>query len=438
MTRPRKQFQVAWIAVLALSVFIGSRACMEASPSGGGSQAVLAVGRSLGLLAVALLLLQPILALRPKALERVFGLDRLLAFHRFSAVLCLGAAFLHPMFVYGSGLRSAGPSGWRLWPVALGAVALLGVWVMVVSSLYRSFVQLHWEAWRKLHVIMALGIVPALAHVFIIQPDFRRGLWPLWWTLVLGTWLASVVWQRVVIPRMERARSQFTVAAVKAAAENVTEVTLSPENAPFAYSPGQFAFLRFHSEQVADEEHPFTISSTPSDSRRIQFTIKGSGDFTRTVGALRQGDTAHVSGPFGVFTPARFEGLTHLVMVAGGIGITPMLSVLRTYAMNTDRVPMTLLWSNRTTADTPYLDELADLARSIPELSVHHFLTQDTRPGVRTERLAVPALRELTPSHEAGVHVMLCGPRRMMRDLARAFRALGYPRSAVHYEDFAL
>ncbi len=117
---------------------------------------------------------------------------------------------------------------------------------------------------------------------------------------------------------------------MKPVAKNVTEVTLSPENESFSYSPGQFAFLRFHSDPVAAEEHPFTISSTPFGTRDIQFTIKESGDFTRTAGALRPGDTANVSGPFGVFTPARFGELRHLVMVAGGIGITPMLSILNT------------------------------------------------------------------------------------------------------------
>jgi len=438
MTLLRKLFLVTWAAVLALAILLGSRACMDGPFSEDGGRIILAVGRSLGLLAVALLLLQPILAMRPRVLERAFGLDRLLAFHRLSAVLCLGAAFLHPMFVYGSELRSAGPSGWHLWPQAMGAMALLGAWVLVVSSLYRDFLLLRWEAWRKLHVILALVLVPAFAHTFAVQPDFRGGLSLILWILVLGGWLAFIVWHRSVRSRLERARGKFAVVSVKPVARNVTEVTLSPANESFSYSPGQFAFLRFHSDQVAGEEHPFTISSTPFGTRDIQFTIKEAGDFTRTVGALRTGDMADVSGPFGVFTPARFGELRHLVMVAGGIGITPMLSVLRTYAMNTDRVAITLLWSNRTTEDTPYLNELAGLADIIPELFVHHFLTQDSRPGVHMGRLGVPALRELVPSYETGVHVMLCGPRQMMLDLARGFRNLGYPRSAVHYEDFSL
>jgi predicted ferric reductase len=434
----RKLFQVTWAAVLALAILLGFRACMEGPLSEDGGRIILAVGRSLGLLAVALLLLQPILAIRPRVLERAFGLDRLLAFHRLSAVVCLGAAFLHPMFVYGSTLRVAGPSGWHLWPQAMGAMALLGVWALIVSSLYRDFLLLHWEAWRKLHVILALVIVLAFMHTFAVQPDFRGGLSLVLWILVLGAWMAFVVWNRAVRPRIERAGGQFAVVSVKPVAKNVTEVTLSPENKSFAYAPGQFAFLRFHSDPVAAEEHPFTISSTPFGTRDIQFTIKESGDFTRTVGGLRTGDMADVSGPFGVFTPARFGELRHLVMVAGGIGITPMLSVLRTSAMNTDRVAMTLLWSNRTTEDTPYLNELAGMADTIPELSVHHFLTQDSRPGAHTGRLDVPALRERVPSYATGVHVMLCGPRQMMLDLARGFRNLGYPRSAVHYEDFSL
>ena len=162
MTRLRTLFWGALVMVLAMAVLLGFRACMDSPVSKGGAEIELAIGRSLGLLAVALLLLQPILAVRPRALERVFGLDRLLVFHRLSAVLCLGAGFLHPMFVYSSGLRSAGPSGWHLWPEAIGAIALLGVWALVVSSLYRDFVLLRWEVWRTLHVILASVSVLAL------------------------------------------------------------------------------------------------------------------------------------------------------------------------------------------------------------------------------------------------------------------------------------
>ena len=77
-------------------------------------------------------------------------------------------------------------------------------------------------------------------------------------------------------------------------------------------------------------------------------------------------------------------------------------------------------------------------AATIPNLSVNHFLTQDMRPGAHTGRLAVQALREVVPPYQAGVHVMQCWPRQMMLDLAREFKNLGYPRSVVHYEDFAL
>lgn len=438
MMRLDKLLLVAWASVFVLAVLIGFRTPMEAPLPEGSNMIAFAIGRSLGLVAAALLLLQPILAVRSKALERTFGLDRLLAFHRQSAMLCLGAGFLHPMFVYGSGVRTVGPSGWHLWPVGLGALALLGLWGLVVSSLYRDFLLLRWEAWRKLHVILAGATVLVLTHMFAVQPDFRSGPSLLFWALVLVVWLAFIVRHRIVRPHLERTRNRFRVVSVKAAARNITEITLSPENEPFSYSPGQFAFLRLHSDQVAAEEHPFTISSAPSGNQDIQFTIKGVGDFTRTLGALRQGDTAEVSGPFGIFTPARFGKLNHLVMVAGGIGITPMLSILRFYAMNTNQVAVTLLWSNRTTRDTPYLDELADLAATLPNLSVNHFLTQDMRPGAHTGRLAVQALREVVPPYQAGVHVMQCGPRQMMLDLAREFKNLGYPRSVVHYEDFAL
>jgi predicted ferric reductase len=83
-------------------------------------------------------------------------------------------------------------------------------------------------------------------------------------------------------------------------------------------APGQFLFLR---PAVPDEEHPFSIASSPSPGGLIRLTIKDSGDFAAAVAAMKPGDLATVHGPFGRFSHVFHPGAAELVFVAaGGLG----------------------------------------------------------------------------------------------------------------------
>ena len=230
------------------------------------------------------------------------------------------------------------------------------------------------------------------------------------------------------------AANRFTVSAVRSVAADVTELCLTPAAAAASFSalPGQFAYLRLADKTTMDrEEHPFTIADVTDVSGELRFAIKASGDYTRRLAGLKPGGTAIVQGPYGRFGPNFFGAPQQLVMIAGGIGITPMLSVLRARQHKRLQYPCTLIWSNRTAAETPFRAELAAMQQQDPDLTVH---LRFTREG--DSRLDTDALRTLTPPYRPGTHAMLCGPGTMMRELAHALHELGYPRRAIHTERF--
>ena len=183
-----------------------------------------------------------------------------------------------------------------------------------------------------------------------------------------------------VRPKLRRRRA-YRVAAVEPESSDVTTVKLEPPTGRqrYDYSPGQFQFVRFHSESpnVPVEEHHWTISSSPSRDGYVTSTIKASGDFTSNVSDLRVGDLAEVDAPFGRFSYTLYPGESDLVMIAGGIGITPLMAMIRHLHDNGSRRGVTLLYANRTEQDIVFREELEQIAASeTPRLSVTHVLSR--------------------------------------------------------------
>jgi len=222
---------------------------------------------------------------------------------------------------------------------------------------------------------------------------------------------------------------------------NVWTVGLTgPPGGAFRHLPGQFAFLKLHGKGVPAEEHPFTISSAPSpNGRHIRFTIKASGDFTARIGEFHAGDWATVDGPYGLFSHlVRAPTSGPLVMIAGGIGITPILSMLRHMAATGDDRPVTLIWGNRRAEDIVYRQELDALLAGRVNLRVHHILSEQEGWGGPAGLVDAPLLQRVLSAEELRRQVFLCGPPVMMTLVRRALRSLGVARRRIHTERFAL
>ena len=116
----------------------------------------------------------------------------------------------------------------------------------------------------------------------------------------------------------------------------------------------------------------------------ICFTIKASGDFTARIGEFHPGNWATVDGPYGLFSHlVRAPWSEPLIMIAGGVGITPILSMLRHMAATGDDRPVTLIWGNRREDDIVYRKELEALADGPMNLRIHHVLSeQESWPGL--------------------------------------------------------
>lgn len=396
------------------------------------------IGVDCALVGITIVALQFLITARLSWVEAPFGLDVLLAFHRAMALVATGLLCAHPILV-------ASAEGWPLltrlhvhWYIWAGRVALLLLLVHVTVSFYRRAWRLSYEAWRRIHHFFAPTIlVLGCTHAMSAGSDglgAGRVVWAAMMAAALGCW----IYGRVIRP-WRLSRHPFHVTAVEAAAPRVWTLTLKSQSRPFLFAPGQFQFLRVHTAGVPAEEHPFTIASSPTETDGIRLTIKESGDFTAFMRRVRPGDRATVHGPFGRFSYLLHPDQRELVFVAAGVGITPLMSMLRYMRERRESRVVLLLFANKSPADALFAEELHEMEMgAYPTLKVVHVFSSAPPSRIaETGRIDADRLARLCGSLENKAFYLCC-PGPMMAALVGGLRRMGVSPRCIHADWFSL
>jgi predicted ferric reductase len=347
---------------------------------------------------------------------------------------------------------------WYLWAGRLGLAVLL---VHAAAAVLRARLPMGYEAWRRWHNAGALALLGlGFAHSLAIGDDLSTAAGQIVWMMLAAVSVGAWVHGKVVRPVLLRRRGGFRITAVRSEAPRVWTLELEPagrDGKRVAYAPGQFQFLRLHgSPRVSGEEHPFTIASSPAAAgrRAISLTIKESGDFTRSLRHVRPGDAATVHGPFGRFSYVLHPDERELVLVAGGVGITPHISMLRHMAeVREARRRVLLVYANRTEADILFREELQAMEAAgvggvgvgggSPLLRIVHLLSDPPADWQgQSGRLDADRLLRLAGGAEAAVRddkaFYLCCPPAMTAALINGLRRRGVGAARIHTDYFAI
>ena len=208
---------------------------------------------------------------------------------------------------------------------------------------------------------------------------------------------------------------------------------------PFQHTAGQYVTLRLGIDGVR-VTRSYTIASSPLRAGAFEISVKRApeGLASRFLhDRVREGDTLDVSAPAGRFVFVGDEA-ERVVLIAGGVGITPMMAVIRSL---TDRCwpgAIHLVYAVRTRADVIFGDELATLERRFPDLHVTITLSNDDAPGWDGPRGRITrALLEACVPADTRGPVLVCGPAPMMTAVRRLLvDELGVPDADVHEEAF--
>lgn len=402
------------------------------------------LGRGMALSGATLLLLQVVLAARLKWVERSFGQDMLLRFHRNTGVLGLAMLIPHPI------LLALGGAGWGLlwnlhtpWYITAGRLALLVLVLNVAASLLRRRIKLSFERWRLAHDLLGPALlVLILLHSSNAGQDLKAGSMRMAWFVAFGSIFVLSAYHRIVRPIL-LGRHPYRVVEVRPKAENVWTIRLAPPKGHkrFNYLPGQFQFLTLHrhGRDLPEEEHHFTISSSPTETGYISSTIKAVGDFTATIGKTRPGDTATVHAPFGRFSYLLHPKDTDMVFIAGGIGITPLRSMLRHMHDTGAKRNVLLIYANRREQDIVFRRELDEMAaESGGRLTAVHVLSQP-EPEWRGEtgHIDKQLITRLCGQDLPSKAFYLCGPPGLVRASLQVLRQLGVPARRIRLEYFS-
>ncbi len=426
-----------WLAVYLLAVTVPLFALLPGSAPGLGFTWDFAM--ALGYAGLAMLGVQFALTARFRRATAPFGIDIVYYFHRYLAVFALAViaghyAMLRAMHpdVLGSADPSSAPGH-----MTAGRVALVLFALVVGIALLRKRVDLEYDRWRFVHALLATAAFGlALWHLHGAG-RFLDAAWKQWlWGVYGAFWVALIFYVRVVRPAHATAHP-WTVTEVRPERGQVWTLALEPRSGtPLRFAPGQFAWLTLRASPFAMREHPFSIASSAERGQRIEVSIKALGDFTSTIRDIKAGETAWIDAPYGTFSIDDAPEAAGYAFVAGGIGIGPIMSMLRTLADRGDRRPLVLFYGNRVWDRVAFREEL-DALRTRLNLHVVHVLLEPA-PDWTGERgfVTEDVLMRHLPIERHRFHCFLCGPTPMTRSVERALGALGIPAAHVHSEIF--
>lgn len=205
-----------------------------------------------------------------------------------------------------------------------------------------------------------------------------------------------------------------------------------------AYSAGQYVGLSFRRGLRRTPMRCFSITTAPSDTGELGIAFRNRGAYTAALSELTPGSQIEIAGPFGDFTVPRDENRP-LMFLAGGIGITPFVSLLRDLVTRRNAPPVTLLYSVNSLQDVPFAPELMDLAKRNSNFTIR-FLTSEVpadrqgHPLVIQGRLSDEIIKQYVTTDTL---YYICGPGGYASAAHATLENLGVYEWAIHNEAFS-
>ncbi len=398
---------------------------------------------AIGYCAIAMWMLQFVLTARFKIIKAPYGSDVVYYFHKQISIVAYFLALSHVLILFIFSPKLINLLNFFTAPLRARAAVLsvIAVSALIFTSIYRKKWRIEYNRWRIWHGILAIAAVSfAFAHIYLagyyLNTLLKRELWIIYSLF----WIGLIFYVRVYKPWV-LIRNPFLVDEIKPERGGTYTLVLKPKQKKvFRFQAGQFAWLTANNTPFSDAEHPFTIASSAENMETISFTIKELGDFTSTIKSLVPGQEVYVDGPYGAFSYERHPHAKGFMFIAGGIGITPMMSMLRSLADRRDKRPLVLVYANKNWEGLTFREEIQNLQKVL-NLKVIHVLENPPEDWVGEKGFINAGIikknlpENLSPNTW---EVFICGPLPMMNAVENLLPAAGVSIGDFHSERFDL
>lgn len=375
------------------------------------------LGVGLGFVGLAMMGLQFVLTGRFQSFASGLGLDNMLQFHRQAGLIATGFVLAHPVVLIASHpgyLAFLDPRHNLGRSLALIAVTIALI-SLVATTLWRKSFRIPYEWWRSAHgglafFVVFVGLVHVLMVGYYVGPLWKQAVW-VGFTVAA---LSLLVHGRIIRP-LALKKKPWKVAGIRSENGPASTVALEPVGHDgLDFAAGQFGWLTIGPSPFTLQQHPFTIASSAERPAHIEFTIKELGDFTATIKNIPPGTPAFIEGPFGAFALDDTVKTHGAVFLAAGVGITPIMSMLRTFSDRAESPKLQLIYGNHSKGTAIFYEELGMLAEEL-DLELLHVLEEppedfDGEQGFITAEILDKHLLE----DDGKRRYYVCGPPLMM------------------------
>ncbi|MGH8610747.1 MAG: ferredoxin reductase family protein, partial [Gammaproteobacteria bacterium] len=338
---------------------------------------------ALGYSGLAMMGLQFGLTARFRYVTEPWGEDVIYHFHRQISLIAVGLVVAHPLILVAVQPELLAPSNMLEAPLSahFALLSIFSVIALVVTALWRAALKIKYETWHLTHVVLAVvaitaGVVHMVGSGFYLNDPWKRTLW----IGLIIFWIGLLLYVRIAKP-LFMLRRPYRVTEVRQERGDAWTLAMQPDgHSGFHFSAGQFGWLTVWGSPFKITAHPFSFSSSAAvTGGRVEMTIRNLGDSTSTIQKVPVGKRVYLDGPYGAFTIDRNPADMH-VLIAGGVGITPMMSMIRTLADGGDTRPVILLYGSKDWESITFREELEALKQRLNLMIIH--VLQD--PPVRS------------------------------------------------------
>ena len=434
---------IIWYGLYLFLILLPLTVAILADPARIEQPFLIELGVAVGFVGFSIMALEFALISRIEPANEPFGEDSLQLFHNIMGTVALAFVLAHPILLILAGY----PANCWLNPFSscattttiMADVAVFILLLLIASSVWRKKLGIKYEVWYGLHGLFSLVVIAAaLVHIFIIGRYTSTYVMQATWLLYAAPLLGLIVWYKIWTP-LRNWNRKWEVIENRVERGDSRTLVLKPDNHDgFHFHPGQFAWIKSGRTPFGMGQHPISLSSQGEvePGGTVAFTIKNLGDWSGgEVPALKPGDRVWLDGPHGVFTMDREQAMGY-VFIGGGIGITPLYSMLQTMVEREDERPVVLFYGAANSEEMTFREELLALEEKINLKFVPVYSDPEEGWQGETGFITGEIMKKYLPKQYKYFKYLICGPEPLMDAMEGALPELGVPATSVLSERF--